>query len=90
MTMQFDIGVMDELDNMIEVSFDMGKSLVDFVDDVHGIWMAVGMFHRMFEEKTQEFAQSLTSMHLSYVLYHTNQKLIAYASKREAELEKAA
>jgi hypothetical protein len=44
----------------------------------------------MFEEKTQELASNLTPMHLSYVLYHTNQKLIAYASKREAELEKAA
>ena len=90
MTMQFDIEVMDEMDHMVEVSFNMGKSLVDYVHDVHGIWMAVGMFHRMFEEKTQEFAQSLTPMHLSYVLYHTNQKLIAYASKREAELQRAA
>ena len=48
MTMQFDIDVMDELDNMIEVSFGMGTSLVDYVDDVHGICMAVGRFHRMF------------------------------------------
>ena len=90
MTMQFDIDIMDQLDHMVEVSFDMGKSLVDFVDDVNGIWMAVGMFHRMFEEQTQKFASRLTPMHISYVLYHTNQKLIAYASKREAELEKAA
>ncbi len=90
MSMQFDIDVMDSMDKLVEVSFDMGKSLIDYVDDVHAIWMAVGMFHRMFEEKTQELASNLTPMHLSYVLYHTNQKLIAYASKREAELEKAA